>query len=138
VKRLVVISGKSASGKTTLARKLAKENNWYHIEFDICYLYMGKKLGKTLDDVRMMNNRHKKDFLLMQKLCSQEYETIIIEGETLVNYEERKKLYKFFKATQAKHIELKPKNWEEMSVKKWGYVRDKEYLDWYKSIKMSK
>ena len=80
--RLVTVSGRIASGSTTLAKKLAHALRWKRIEGgDIFWEAVRTKLGLDAKDTGLRPDEEDKAFDAMQKEILAEREQIIVESK---------------------------------------------------------
>lgn len=80
VKELVVISGISGCGKTTLAKKLAARHNIYLLSVDVCKAELGTQYGFLTDfEKKIFNNTAEEHFKLQCITQMRTQESVIVE-----------------------------------------------------------
>jgi adenylate kinase family enzyme len=134
---LIYITGETAQGKTTLARKLSKAIHAPVISTDKAYNYMSKR-ENTPESKTYLNtihhNTNKINFYICLKTAFEDEKIIIFEGASLASKKERIFLEKIFNPTKTKLFLLQSEKWNERSLKKHGQPPSDWYKNWFNSI----
>jgi hypothetical protein len=134
---LIYITGETAQGKTTLAKKLGKHLNVPVISTDKAYNFM-HAIEKSEASKLYLNTIHhngiKEGFYKSLKFAFEDEKIIIFEGASLASKKERDFIENIFKPKETKLFLLQSDKWNERSIKKHGTPPTKWYKNWFESI----
>jgi shikimate kinase len=132
---IIFMTGETAQGKTTLAKKIAPLIGAYLIHTDAVYGYIEEKTGfKGME--QMIHNQEKEDFY---KACfhskvSGNYKCVLVEGATLGCKREREYIKKAMVAKKVYFMKLESPYWEKRSLKKHKVKPQLNYIEWFDCI----
>jgi shikimate kinase len=134
---IIYITGETAQGKTTLAKKLGKHLNVPVISTDKAYNFMHaieKSEASKLYLNTIHHNENKVNFYKSLNFAFEDEKIIIFEGASLASKSERNFIEDIFCPKETKLFLLQSPKWNERSIKKHGHEPSKWYKKWFKYI----
>jgi hypothetical protein len=134
---IIYITGETAQGKTTLAKKLSKAIHAPVISTDKAYNFMHaveKSEASRLYLNTIHHNQNKVNFYKSLKFAFEDEKIIIFEGASLASKKERVFIEDIFCPKETKLFLLQSDKWNERSLKKHGQPPSDWYKNWFKSI----